>query len=371
MKDLQLEDYLTKGVENIVKGAVAASLSNPKESVFMAKYAWNSRRGKKRRRDAAGLGRHVPPFLIASITSQCNLHCKGCYARATKGCYDGEEVGALSTQKWADLFTQADALGIGFILLAGGEPMMRRDVIQAAATHPDILFPIFTNGTLVDQDYLSLLDANRNLVPVLSIEGGQGATDGRRGKGVYAALQKTMAALKGLGILYGVSVTVTRANLEEVTADTFVDDLYEKGCSVIFYVEYVPVGTCGSDLAPGDVDRGFLRERLDALRTRRTAMLFVAFPGDERASGGCLAAGRGFFHINPRGGVEPCPFSPYSDTSLTEVSLAQAVESPLFKRLQQEEVLKASHTGGCVLYEQDAVVQGLLAQGSEAVEVGL
>ena len=31
-------------------------------------------------------GLHVPPFLIASIASQCNLHCAGCYARAGGGC---------------------------------------------------------------------------------------------------------------------------------------------------------------------------------------------------------------------------------------------------------------------------------------------
>lgn len=39
--------------------------------------------------------------------------------------------------------------------------------------------------------------------------------------------------------------------------------------------------------------------------------LFIAFPGDEDQYDGCLAAGRGFLHINPSGKVEPCPFAPF------------------------------------------------------------
>jgi len=80
--------------------------------------------------------------------------------------------------------------------------------------------------------------------------------------------------------------------------------------------------------------------------------LFISFPGDEKTSGGCLAAGRGFFHINANGGAEPCPFSPYSDTNLRNVSLADALNSPLFLALQNENILMEEHPGGCVLFDR-------------------
>ena len=89
-------------------------------------------------------------------------------------------------------------------------------------------------------------------------------------------------------------------------------------------------------------------------------MVFISFPGDERASGGCLAAGRGFFHINASGGAEPCPFSPYSDTSLVHTSLKEALQSPLFSRLQESGSLEKFHTGGCALFEQEQLVKDLL-----------
>ena len=75
-------------------------------------------------------------------------------------------------------------------------------------------------------------------------------------------------------------------------------------------------------------------------------MVYISFPGDEKGSGGCVAAGRGFFHINSHGGAEPCPFSPYSDINVKETSLRDAMKSKLFKALQSEGTLLDDHAGG-------------------------
>ena len=77
-KEFDLGAYLTGGVEKIVKGAVKATLTDPRESAFMAKFALASREASRRRAKAAEEGENIPPFLIASITSSCNLHCAGC-----------------------------------------------------------------------------------------------------------------------------------------------------------------------------------------------------------------------------------------------------------------------------------------------------
>ena len=89
-------------------------------------------------------------------------------------------------------------------------------------------------------------------------------------------------------------------------------------------------------------------------------MLFLSFPGDEKASGGCLAAGRGFFHINSHGGAEPCPASPYSDINVRDTSLIEALNSKLFKSLRDGGILLDNHDGGCVLFEHQKEVEKLL-----------
>lgn len=355
-----LDQYLSDGVDVIVKDALKASLKNPKETAFLLQYALHAKRAETARKNHVKAGRHVPSFLIASITSRCNLHCAGCYARANSICHDGADDNLLSDTEWDSIFVQAREIGVSFVLLAGGEPMLRRGVMERASSHPEILFPIFTIGTLLGEKTLELLDSHRNLIPIISVEGSQEQTDARRGAGTYQKLLETMTALQNRGVFFGASVTVTSENLTFVTSDAFLNDLRTRGCKIAFYVEYVPADSGTESLAPGDNERVYLTSRLDELRARPDAMVYVAFPGDEQYAGGCMAAGRGFFHINPHGGAEPCPFSPVSDTSLKDVSLLEALDSPLFVRLRSSELLAEHHDGACALFGREDEVRGMI-----------
>ena len=82
----------------------------------------------------------------------------------------------------------------------------------------------------------------------------------------------------------------------------------------------------------------------------------------KKTSGGCLAAGRGFFHINSHGGAEPCPFSSYSDINIKDTSLIDAIDSKLFTMLRDENVLIEDHEGGCVLFEKRDEVERIMAE---------
>lgn len=358
--EFNLGEYMTGGVEKIVKGAIRATLKDPKESAFMARYALASRESSKRRAEFEKQGEHIPPFLIASITSSCNLHCVACYAWENHICSDGKAYASLSADEWDAIFREAKGLGIGFILLAGGEPMMRRDILEKAAQIPEILFPVFTNGTLLNDSYIQLFDKSRNLVPVFSIEGDKKKTDERRGAGIYQSLIRAMDKIKDNHLIFGASVTVTTSNLNEVVSDEFISVLQERGCKVVIYVEFVPITEDSTGLAPQDAEREFLKNKLMELREQYPEMLFISFPGDEKSSGGCLAAGRGFFHINSHGGAEPCPFSPYSDINVRDTSVREALRSRLFTALQDGDVLMEDHAGGCVLFERKDQVEKLL-----------
>ncbi len=354
-----LDQYLTDGVELIVKDALAASLKNPKETAFLLSYALAAKRSAAARSRYAAFGTHIPSFLIASITNRCNLHCAGCYARANHICFDGSDGALLTDDEWERIFSEASKAGVAFILLAGGEPMLRRGVLERAGAHREILYPVFTNGTLLDDSMIELLDQNRNLVPIVSVEGDKEQTDARRGAGTYDMLSANMTRMRERGILFGASVTLTRENIRTVTGDAFLRSLRELGGKVAFYVDYVPADPGTEALAPGDAERAFLAARLEELRQTQDGMIYVSFPGDEQFSGGCLAAGRGFFHINPTGGAEPCPFSPVSDTSLKNVSLLEALGSPLFTRLRASELLSGHHDGACALFGKDEEVNAM------------
>ena len=355
-----IQEYMTRGVERVVSDTMKATLKNPKESAFMLKFATATKIASKKRRKAEEQGEHIPPFLIASITSQCNLHCAGCYSRCNHATLDAEPVAQLTSEEWFMVFGEADDLGISFILLAGGEPMLRQDIIEAAGKRQNILFPIFTNGTFMSDTYFELFDRCRNLIPIMSIEGEKKITDERRGKGVYDRLIHSMDELHDRGLIFGASVTVTTQNIKEVTSDGFLQKLSERGCKAVIFVEFVPVADESKELAPGDVQREYLRGEIKRLRADHPEMVYISFPGDEKSSGGCVAAGRGFFHINSHGSAEPCPFSPYSDVNVRNTSLREAMHSPLFTALREGNLLMDDHDGGCILYEKREQVEALL-----------
>ena len=358
--EFNLSQYMSEGIENIVKNVLKSSIKNPKETAFVMKYMLAVKDAKNKRDMLESKGEHIPPFLMGSIATNCNLYCKGCYARANKSCGDNLKESEISEERWGEIFNEAKELGVSFVLLLGGEPLMRKDVIEKAASVKEIVFPIFTNGTMFDDDYIKLFDKNRNLVPMISIEGDRAQTDGRRGIGTYNSLMTAMDSLNKKGILFGGSVTVTTENIITVTSKEFVQELYNKGARALVFVEYVPVTKATKNLAPTDKERLILEKKIEKLRREFENMVFLSFPGDEKYAGGCLAAGRGFFHINASGSAEPCPFSPYSDVNLKECSLREALKSPLFKKLKDNEMLLGEHDGGCLLFEKEEDVKKLL-----------
>lgn len=356
----ELTTYMNGAVERLITNVLKSTLKNPKETAYLMEVRNVVRKASKKRIESEEKGIHIPTFLISSITNSCNLFCRGCYARENKICTDTKQGKVLTDQRWLTLFREAADCGITFNLLAGGEPLLRKELIDQAAKIKDMIFPIFTNGLMIDRNYMDLFNKNRNLIPVISLEGGLQATDSRRGEGVYEKIVKIMQELKRIKILFGTSITVTSENVEEVTSPEFINLLEEKGARMVFFIEYVPV-TPGTDhLALSDAGRSYLEQRQTILRKDFENTIFLSFPGDEKYMGGCLAAGRGFFHINPYGAAEPCPFSPYSDCNLAEVSFLEALQSPLFKKLGAAALIGGEHSGGCALFEHEAEVKALI-----------
>ncbi|MDO5847524.1 MAG: radical SAM protein [Methanocorpusculum sp.] len=349
MQTNELTSYLSDGIFRLITSVLKESAADGAEKRFLVRQIRVQKHRSQRRKRHERAGLHVPAFLIASITERCNLHCKGCYARSCGFCSDTPEKTPLSADDWKRIFSEADALGISFVLLAGGEPLLNREVISAAAKEKNLIFPVFTNGTQFDTGMTELFIKSRNLFPVFSIEGGSASTDARRGEGVFAKASSAAETFRQNGVLFGAAVTVSKENIREVTSDVFFEGLSRAGTAAVFLIEYTASGESDRALEPDADDRRFMAERLASARKRFRSLWFLSFPGDEELMGGCLAAGRGFFHINPFGAAEPCPFAPLSDRNLKDCSLKEAIESPLFSRLSAAELTRIPHDGGCAL----------------------
>ncbi|RPI40570.1 MAG: radical SAM protein [Methanoregulaceae archaeon] len=298
----------------------------------------------------------VPPVMIVSITSRCNLACSGCYmhGRAEK---PKEE---MSPGVLASVIDQAAQLGVSIIVIAGGEPLVRREEIFALAkAHPRILFPVFTNGLLIDDAMAAEIGACHNIVPVISFEGFREDTDTRRGSGVYDRLLTACACLKDRTVFFGCSMTTTRKNFDNVTSEAFIRQMTSAGARVFTYVEYVPMTPGTENLVLTHGQKKTLQAVLGDFNQKFPA-LFIGFPGDEDTYGGCLAAGRGFVHVSPSGDLEPCPAAPYSDVNLVQVPLKEALRSRMLNRLREKPEFLTESSGGCALRANRVWVQEII-----------
>jgi MoaA/NifB/PqqE/SkfB family radical SAM enzyme len=224
---------------------------------------------------------------------------------------------------------------------------------------PDMIFPLFTNGQLVDEALVDRLTAIPQVIPVLSLEGEALETDRRRGYGVHRRVLRAAEAFKNAGLFFGLSQTLMRANFDAVMELNASADWIGKGCNVFFFIEYVPACEGSEALILTPSQRARVLPLTDFFRAELPA-LFFSFPGDEADFGGCLAAGRGFVHISADGRVEPCPFSPYSDAGLQTQSFEQALRSPLLKALRQNPSSLSEAEGGCALFSKKEWVESLI-----------
>jgi len=351
-------DYLNlmnRGIRQLVVDALKVSLLKPGLAYFIMRSIFWQKNATRRRQKWEEQGVHVPPFMIISVTNHCNLKCKGCYAIA----HQRGPLAEMDTAKLIEVIGEARELGISIILLSGGEPLTRSDLFEVTAQFPEIIFPVFTNGLLLNSETIARFKKQKNVLPIISMEGMPADTDARRGQGIHDHLVRIINQLRRTSIFFGISFTVTRRNFDILTDEKFIKPLVKLGTKLFFFIDYIPVqpGTEDLELTP-EISQQIpvIAERL----RKYLPALFVSFPGDEEQFGGCLSSGRGFVHIAPDGSLEPCPFAPYSDTNLKEFSLKQALQSTFLKTIRDNHQMLRETKGGCALWDQREWVRSLL-----------
>ncbi|WP_242833914.1 radical SAM protein [Desulfosporosinus sp. OT] len=302
-------------------------------------------------------GFSIPWSILIDPTENCNLRCKGCWAG------DYEKGASLDLATIDRVVTEGKELGMFFYVISGGEPLTRKDdLIKLAKKHSDVVFLIFTNGTLIDHFFAKEAAQAGNMVFALSLEGLEKATNDRRGEGVFSKVMNAMEVLHDAGAFFGFSATYTRQNFEDLMSDDFIDMVITKGCYFGFFFTYVPVGgEADLEYMATPDQRAQMYQRIKYFRS--TKPIFVAdFWNDGEAVRGCIAGGRSYFHINASGEVEPCAFIHYSNCNIKEVSLLEALASPLFKSYQKRQPFNENHLCPCPLIDNPQMLADMVAE---------
>ncbi|MEW5920221.1 MAG: radical SAM protein [Bacillota bacterium] len=313
----------------------------------------------KRENEAQKLGANIPFTILIDPTEACNLRCKGCWA----GKYD---INVMPFDLLNRILNEAKALGINFIVLSGGEPTTYPYLFDLAAKHRDLAFMMYTNGTLIDEKMVEKLLKTGNISPVISLEGWEKETDGRRGSGVFQRIMRSMDLLKENGVPFGYSVTTTSYNYQELFSDDFVKFMINKGVLYGWSFHYIPVGRQPDySFMVTPAQRKWLVERVKEIRSKYP-LVFYDFWNDGELTKGCIAGGRQYFHITANGDVEPCAFVHFKCDNIKDKPLKDVLGNKVFRAYQKYQPVSDNYLRPCPIIDKPEILRKIVKE-SDAV----
>ena len=300
---------------------------------------------------------NIPWAILLDPTSACNLHCTGCWAA---------EYGYKQNLSFDDIdsiVTQGKELGTHIYIYTGGEPLVRKhDLIRICEKHQDCVFLCFTNSTLIDEAFCDDMIRVANFVPAISAEGNEHTTDARRGKGTYEKIEHAMKLLRERNLPFGISTCWTSANVDTVATEENMDWMIREGALFCWYFYFMPVGrSATSELMPTPEQREHMYRFIREMREKKP-LFTLDFQNDGEFVGGCIAGGRRYIHINAAGDVEPCVFIHYSNANIHDVSLLDALRSPLFMKYYEGQPFNDNYLKPCPMLENPDVLPKMVAE---------
>jgi len=304
----------------------------------------------------------APPRMVFwETTNACNLTCAHCRRGAPS---DVPSPAELSTAEATSLIDDIAALGARVLVLSGGEPLLRNDILRLAshAARAGLQVALATNGTLLDQRTAEAIRHSGVARVSVSIDAAEPAEHDRfRGRqGAFAAALRGMTSLWDAGVPFQVNFSVTRSTIEHLER---VHDLaLELGACALHLFLLVPVG-CGLQIADEEqvsaeeyerVLRWVLRrqadERLEVRATCAPHIVRIAQDAGEAlswtAGGGCLA-GTGIAFVSHVGDVQACGYLPPVAGNVRERGFQEIWrDSGLFGELRDRDRLEGA-CGAC------------------------
>ena len=319
-----------------------------------------------------------------NLTRRCNLECAHCYMSAHAG---ADTRGELTTEECRRVIDEIAAVNPNvFLILTGGEPLLRRDLFDIAAYAGEKQFTtvLGTNGVLLREKEARAMREHRVLGASISLDSTDRARHDafRRSSGAWDGAIRATRVLTDEGLDFSLHMSVTDWNVGEVPA--MIDLAKQLGAKVLnfFFLVRTGRGRDLTDIDPAAYERiltylakaqgvgkgppSFVRRMLgmaggepaptfedpwstpvgqtDGLLLRAKCaphfrrILYELDPSSpllkNYAHGSC-PAGKYYCRITPLGDVTPCPYMPVAAGNLRETGFADLWRgAPVFEDLR-------------------------------------
>ncbi|MBI4295977.1 MAG: radical SAM protein [Chloroflexi bacterium] len=328
------------------------------------------------------------------ITRSCNLFCAHCRASAHTGSYEGE----LSTEECFRVIDEILEVGKPMLILTGGEPLIRPDVLQLAKYAADrgLRVVMGTNGTLVTEEMAARMKA----IPIACVGVSLDFPDADRQdnfRGMSGAFDIAMSGIDNAhhaGIDVQVNSTISKLNVQ------YIDSLMALALKVgaVSYHPFLLVptgrgkalGAQALELSPEEYEETLnkIQDKTEELRGRLAIRPICAphfmritrqrqkqrgespppaarpLPGGRPVHGaarGCMS-GTGFCFISHRGKVQGCGYLDIEAGDLRTTSFSKIWRNaPLFDDLRD----LSHYKGKCGTCEYKRLCGGCRARAYE------
>jgi AdoMet-dependent heme synthase len=303
-----------------------------------------------------------------NLTQRCNLECAHCYLSASAAAETG---GELTTEECRRVIDQiAEVNPSVFLILTGGEPLLRRDIFDIAAYAAENRFTVVlgTNDLLLRKPQARLMRHRGVLGASISLDSTEREKHDafRHLRGAWDGAVRATRVLQDEGLDFSLHMSVTDWNVEEIPA--MIDLARELGAKVLNFFFLVRTGR-GRELT--DIDAGayerILRYLAKVQGTGSAGSRGERLPGSRGGEGfedawsspmgnagnllirakcaphfrrilyelnpaspflrnyahGSCPAGKYYCRITPDGDVTPCPYLPVSAGNLRRASFAE------------------------------------------------
>ena len=323
-----------------------------------------------------------------NITRLCNLKCTHCYLPA--GFVDTNELAngnfnpfdiqhshghlrdtELSQSQCFRVIDEIAEINPHILLiLTGGEPLLRPDILQISkyASDTGFLVVMGTNGVLLNDSVVEKMQQHGVTGAGISLDSVQPTNHDRfRGmEGAWKATMNGVEALKRAQLDFLVQTSVTQWNYDEIPK--IVEFAYQLGAKVLnlYFLVRTGRGKTVMDITPEQYEKAFETFfELQAVYAGKMLIAAKCAPHYKRViyeqqsdsaflqgypSGTC-PCGIYYCRITPEGDLTPCPYLPVSVGNLKEESFGTLWnESKTFQDLRNRELLEGK-CGACEFKE--------------------
>ena len=247
--------------------------------------------------------RSLPTYLHISLTERCQCRCVHCYARGRLG----EKRKELNTEEIKSLIDQGRQLGAIYVIFSGGEPLLRKDIVELVsyAHRKGLITRINTNGLLFHRQMVSRLKKAGLTQAGVSIDDPDPDMHDKL-RGLPGAYQRSVEGIKNLRafrILCQIQTYASRKNIPKGLKKII---SLGKELDVFYVYFFFPTASgawaCSFDHLLTEEEKAKVRELAD-----------VKFVHVELATAWsqCRVFARSLISVSPYGEVTPCPFTPF------------------------------------------------------------